>query len=778
MTGVLPAEKYLEAVQLSGLVKPDRLKSLLAALQKASSTIPDTQQISLYFEEQGALTPWQNKKLLCGKYKGFFLDKYKMLNHLGTGGMSTVYLAEHTLMQRRVAIKVLPHAKVGDSSYLERFFREARAIASLDHPNIVQAYSADNEKNTYYIVMEFVEGQDLEKTVLENGPLPYADAVNYIRQAADGLAHAHEKDMIHRDIKPSNLLLDKEGTLKILDMGLARLTGTNERALTMEHSEKVLGTTDFLPPEQAVNSSSIDHRADIYALGGTMYFLLTGHVPFPEGTMAQRLLMHQVREPASILIDRPDCPEELIQICSKMMAKKPEDRYQSGGEVRDALTAWQESQGIHIPLRPKASMSATMVQKAADSSTVEIPRVNPVPKARISSKPTTSPVATTAPVAEPALEGFFSQIQESASNSSVFENLLATGSSVNRKSGGASSVVKKRKNTQQALIWGSASGVAALLLVGMLVMGSSESSSTGIQGKNSADSRLNGLSSITSAQLNQSLKSQGVSDEYFALSSPFPIGRRHDASFTVRQPGEYRLAVKILQCPSNVLGRVLLDKEEIQASLPLNSFSGQPKDFPLAVRSLTSGEHTLSIELRPAATQLPTWLHYEDWYLMGPFDNSGTKGYDAQYPPEKTPFNAQQTFEGKGKKQLKWVQKKYANDATHDLQAEMGDNSTYYLYRKFNSDQNCKLSFYTGSDDQCKFWLNGKLVHQFKEGRGVVAYNDQFPVDIRQGSNEILFKVCQGGGGTGFFFSDHPNPGGDNLSGPPLEYGVLFPPAK
>ena len=166
--------------------------------------------------------------------------------------MSSVYLAEHVLMQRRVAIKVLPKNRVDDSSYLARFHREAQAAAALDHRNIVRAYDVDNDGNIHYLVMEYVEGRDLQQIVKEDGPLDYAAAAEYIRQAAEGLAHAHQAGLIHRDVKPANLLVDQKNVVKVLDLGLARFTDEDKASLTVAYDENVLGTADYLAPEQAL----------------------------------------------------------------------------------------------------------------------------------------------------------------------------------------------------------------------------------------------------------------------------------------------------------------------------------------------------------------------------------------------------------------------------------------------------------------------------------------------------------------------------------------------
>jgi serine/threonine-protein kinase len=364
----LKVENFLELVRRSSLVDKDRLARAVEEFKEQNGGEPFTNSelLAERFIKAGLLTKWQCGKLLEGRHKGFFLGKYKLLGHLGTGGMSSVYLAEHTLLNRRVAIKVLPQSRIKDtdSSYLPRFYREARAAAAVDHLNIVRAYDVDNEGDNHYLVMEYVEGRDLQQITKQDGPLPYHLAASYIQQAARGLEHAHEQGLVHRDIKPGNLLVDLKGVVKVLDLGLARFTDDVQASLTVAHDENVLGTADYLAPEQSINSHTADLRADIYSLGCTLYFLLTGHPPFPEGTLAQRLMKHHTEEPASILKDRPDAPPELLEICAKMMAKKAKERYQTAEEVYTALSEWLEANGYSVgPGMPRA-LSESATQRA------------------------------------------------------------------------------------------------------------------------------------------------------------------------------------------------------------------------------------------------------------------------------------------------------------------------------------------------------------------------------------------------------------------------------
>ena len=342
----LSIETFVAVVRKSGLIDNERLQRALLEFTPSGGVNETAVQLADRLIAANLLTRWQADKLLQGKHRGYFLGKYKLLSLLGKGGMSSVYLAEHLLMRRQCALKVLPAKRVGDSSYLERFHREAQAAASLDHPNIVRAYDVDHQQDgnrqIHFLVMEYVEGSSLQDLVPEKGMTSFLDAAEYARQAALGLQHAHENGMVHRDIKPGNLLVDPNGVVKILDLGLARFFKVDEgsEALTLRHDEKVLGTADYLAPEQALDSHSVDSRADLYSLGCTLYFMVTGQPPFIEGTLAQRLLAHQVKTPPTVESLRPDIPISLAVIIRKMMEKRPADRYATAADLENALFNW------------------------------------------------------------------------------------------------------------------------------------------------------------------------------------------------------------------------------------------------------------------------------------------------------------------------------------------------------------------------------------------------------------------------------------------------------
>jgi serine/threonine protein kinase len=334
---------FLDVLRRSGLVESAKLDEVLALIESQASAeqLEDPTFIAGQLVHHYALTAWQSRQLLKGRYKGFFLRQYKILGLLGSGGMSSVYLAEHIMMQRRVAVKVLPRKRLEKAIYLERFIREAQAIAALDHPHIIRAYDFDHEGDIHYIIMEYFPGENLQTIVDHDKKVSFPRIVNILRQTADALTHAHAVGVIHRDVKPSNILVNKQGEIKVLDLGLALLDEqVYEGRISQIPEDTILGTADYLAPEQALDSHKVDARADIYALGGVLYFCLTGHPPFPEGSVSKRLLDHQQSEPASILIDRPDAPEDLVALCKKMMSKNPDHRQQSAKEVVHDFEDW------------------------------------------------------------------------------------------------------------------------------------------------------------------------------------------------------------------------------------------------------------------------------------------------------------------------------------------------------------------------------------------------------------------------------------------------------
>jgi serine/threonine protein kinase len=344
--------EFLDLVRKSGVVEEKKLDTHVERMRAAGALLDDPGKFAGLLVRDGLLTIFQAEQILLGKWRRFTIGNYKVLERLGSGSMGSYYLCWHTRVRRCVAVKVLPAARADDTSSLERFYREARALAALDHPNIPRAYDIDQDDKLHFLVMEHVDGSTLQQITEQNGVLDVLRASHYIRQAALGLQHAHETAAaVHRDLKPDSLMVERNGIVKVIGWGLVRFCSDEEDILKYDAS--VLGTADYMAPEQARNSHAVDIRADIYGLGGTFYFCLTGQTPFDEATTAQKLIWHQTRQPEPIRALRPDVPEGVVAVVEKMMAKDPAQRYQTPAEVADALAPWTQTP---IPPPPESEM--------------------------------------------------------------------------------------------------------------------------------------------------------------------------------------------------------------------------------------------------------------------------------------------------------------------------------------------------------------------------------------------------------------------------------------
>jgi len=359
------AQELLDLIRKSALLPSEKLAQFLG---KHEPLPAEAKELAKHLIRDKLLTAFQLKLLLAGRYKGFRLGQYLLLDQIGQGGMGAVYRAEHEVSGQRAAIKVLPPG--GSAITVERFLREARSAALLDHPNIVKLFEAGQEGNVHFLAMEFAEGKTLDYVVNDNGPLPAGYAVNYIAQAAVGLQHAFEKGLIHRDIKPGNLILTPEGTVKLLDMGLARTTDHLDQLTDRLDSGAVVGTADYISPEQAVNDPNTDIRSDIYSLGATFFAIVTGRPPF-EGITASKLIQHQIKPAPSITDLDKTFPAEISKIIAKMMAKKPADRYQTPAELIAALQPWiNDDEALQAGLaRTIAGSTGSLAKHRAKSKT-------------------------------------------------------------------------------------------------------------------------------------------------------------------------------------------------------------------------------------------------------------------------------------------------------------------------------------------------------------------------------------------------------------------------
>ncbi len=328
---------FVEGIRASGLLRSEQVDQVAAW---AAQPDADPSVIAREIVQRGWLTAFQVKMLWKARGGELLLNQYILIDRIGEGGMGEVYRARHRRMDRDVALKIIRKDRLSSPDAVKRFLREITAVAQLTHENVVMAYDADQSGDRHFFAMEYVDGTNLSRLVKENGPLPVQQACDCIRQAALGLQHAFERGMVHRDIKPSNLLLSKTGVVKILDMGLARLQesegGPVESRITQEGL--VIGTPDYLAPEQARNARTADIRADIYALGCTFYYLLMGRPPYKGDTPTEKLLRHTT-EPLP-RVQRSDVPPAVEAIVHKMIAKRAEVRFQTPAEIALALQSF------------------------------------------------------------------------------------------------------------------------------------------------------------------------------------------------------------------------------------------------------------------------------------------------------------------------------------------------------------------------------------------------------------------------------------------------------
>lgn len=300
--------------------------------------------------------------------------RYEVIEHIGSGGMGQVFRAKHRIMDREVAIKVIKRQYMNDETTLRRFENEIKAAAKLNHPSIVSSFDAEGEEHLNLLVMEYVDGKKMSDLVAHKKRLSIRHACHFARQVAQGLDHAMEQGLTHRDIKPQNLLVTAEGVVKIMDFGLAKFAsetlGEDEESLTLEGES--FGTPDYVAPEQVRNAKSADIRADIYSLGCTLYYMLTGRKVFPQGTVAEKLAAHLEKKPDPIGVLRDDLPEELTAIIEKMMHKELEHRYQTPREIIEALSPY---------CRKESSPSDTSLSELPESQSLEDTRPIDSPKA-------------------------------------------------------------------------------------------------------------------------------------------------------------------------------------------------------------------------------------------------------------------------------------------------------------------------------------------------------------------------------------------------------------
>lgn len=371
----IPLDQMIRQLEDSGILDGTSLHDILPS----GRFPPSAGELARELVRQQKLTPFQAEEILEGRAKSLVLGNYRLLDKIGAGGMGQVFKARHRRMDRIVAVKLLPPALTRDEDAIARFEREVKAAAKLTHPNIVTAYDADHCEGTHFLVMEYIEGTDLAALVERQGPLPVATAVNYLCQTARGLEAAHRAGIVHRDVKPANLLLDAQGTVKILDLGLARLERSGSQPPTnLTGTGVIMGTVAYMAPEQAMDSRGVDARADIYSLGCSLHFLLTGQAPYRGATVFETLQAHQTQAIPRLREANPRVPRQLEALFQKMMAKEAADRPQSMGEVIDALRSL--SRGRPADASTRQNPAGLSLSTEPNGTALPTTRVVPTPE--------------------------------------------------------------------------------------------------------------------------------------------------------------------------------------------------------------------------------------------------------------------------------------------------------------------------------------------------------------------------------------------------------------
>ena len=335
------ASRFWQAARQSGLIDEEGLQACLAAVppEKREGEHLD-RRLARQAVQQGKLSIWQAQQLMAGRSSGFKINRYTLIEMIGQGGMGRVYLAKDTRLNRRVALKILSPERMNNPRAIARFQREARVGAQLQHENLVRIYDEGEANGKCYLVMEYIEGKNIGAIIAENGPIPPATAARLGQQVALGLEHAQQKGLIHRDVNPYNILVTRDGVAKLTDLGLA-IDQTEQAQVTREGA--TVGTFDYVSPEQARHSHSVDTRSDIYSLGCTLYHMLSGQVPFPSPSLPEKLFGHQAVEPMPLAKLVPGIPEGLSEIVEKMMRKSPDDRYPTPLDVAQALEPYTDT---------------------------------------------------------------------------------------------------------------------------------------------------------------------------------------------------------------------------------------------------------------------------------------------------------------------------------------------------------------------------------------------------------------------------------------------------
>jgi|GEM_PF-5862659 len=736
-------------------------------LREARRTeVSDSRAAARLLVERGDLTRWQAGQLLAGR-STFVLGGYLLLERLGKGGMGSVYRARQLSMSRVVAVKLLASRLADNLEAQARFVREMQALAALNHPNIVSALDAGQELGLHYLVMEYLPGRDLAEYLKKFNRLPIAWSCECIRQAALGLQHAHEHGYIHRDIKPSNLLVAAEGAafpklVKVLDLGMARPAAEDRANLTQ--LGQVLGTPDYISPEQGRDSTKADIRSDIYSLGCTLFKLLTGEPVFPGDNTVEKLLARMSRDARRARNLRPEVPAWLDQVIARMLARRPEDRYQTPAEVADALdpsVIHESSIAIPIPARAESIVipendaelrdflshfgEDTSESSDIDAAAVPCPLESAPSHTSLGSSVESSGVDTFAEGDTPVMILTRPELPPVAVIPAVqAPKAIRTSPGKARRTLAAEAKVDWRQQWKHPELWPQGPvlavglSIAAALLVALYLALPSQLT----QGANDAN--------VAGAAGFPMPRNPTAPEPGYIPWQGIPIAGMHALELDVEESGSYELALRVQEAPRGN-ARVLLDGRSIGGAVELQSSPAKPV-VTLGQQRLAKGPHKLEVDL---GGQRPVGVRFADWRIIGPFDNSRSQGFATSYPPEKD-LDPSKSHIGKHGRELRWIDRPIEAGQMLDLTKVVEDHeqAVAYLQCVVVAERAGRIPLFLGSDDTLTVWLNGQTLLAKDGNRACVAYSDQIELDLKQGENRLLFKICQGNGLWGFWWSD------------------------
>lgn len=609
--------QFWQLVEQSGLLSEQQF----AQAQEALADVDSVKEVARQLVLRHGLTRWQVEQLLLRQTK-FYLGKYQLLEQLGQGGMGKVFKARRGSSPRKLALKVMRKKSLQTPNAIERFHREVQTLAALNHPNIIAAIDAESAGDTHFLVMEYVEGWDLNHWVKYHFPLPLDWVCECIRQAALGLQYAHERGLVHRDIKPGNVLVVAESVhdkplTKLLDLGMARFSseGNEEELAKRGH---IMGTPDYIAPEQARNAVDIDPRSDIFSLGCTLFKVVTGEVPFSGDTSRAKLKARLKKDAPKLSSRRSDVSQGLDAVVTKMLAREPKQRFQTPGQVAIALEPFC---GEFVDLtrsRSRTGSDPSMVfEDDEEDTTAQIyaffDQLSEQPSQVRGSAPsdvTHQPVAGGEDVLDAEASGSIYTSQEGG-GSGISTLPPPTKRSSRSRQGMASSLSTPKpqaETTTESTPQSTRSPAKTMLLVGAitLVLGLGV-----LIGFLLWDQAKVTPVEVPEEDIDLVLPPEEEAIEFTRVEwDEFPLGNKYTLTFTVPQPGRYRLLLHLLEGDARFPILTRLDDSHLrQLKLRRKQF-GPDSSFPLGTRNLLAGPHELELEL-----EVP-----EDVSLPQPFD--------------------------------------------------------------------------------------------------------------------------------------------------------------